>query len=269
MKTAIFFLALGVVFLGMSHHAVGKVRSDQTPAIKSMSVDYVLDGVTMEGYVAFDAAKKGPRPGILIVHDWMGLGKFSKDKADELAKQGYVAFAVDIYGKGVRPKNAEEAAKLATKYKEDYKLLRGRVKAAFDKLAGMGEVNGKKIVVMGYCFGGTTALELARSGAPIVGAVSFHGGLSTPAPGDAKNIKGKVLVLHGADDPYVPPTEVEAFKSEMKKGGVDMEFVAYKGAVHSFTNPAADDVNMKGVAYQAAADRESWAAFQKFLGKVF
>jgi dienelactone hydrolase len=240
----------------------------QGPSVKSKSVDYAVGGAPLEGYVAYDDAKKGPQPGILIVHDWMGLGQFAKDKADELAKQGYVAFAVDIYGKGVRPKNAEEAAKAAGKFKDERNVLRARIRAGYDRLTAMSQVDPKRVVVMGYCFGGTTALELARSGAPLAGTVSFHGGLSTPTPADAKHIKGPVLVLHGADDPFVPPAEVAAFKDEMAKAKVNMEFVAYKGSVHSFTNPAAGNDNSKGAAYNAAADRESWAAFQKFLGEV-
>jgi dienelactone hydrolase len=256
-----------VLFLLAAMAAVSGVLA-QPPGVTTKTVDYAANGAAMEGYVAYDTAKKGPRPGILIVHDWMGLGKFSTDKADELAKQGYVAFAVDIYGKGVRAKNTDEAAKLATKFKDDRNLLRARVKAAFDKLAAMPEVDAKRIVVMGYCFGGTTALELARSGAPVAGTVSFHGGLGTPTPQDAKKINGRVLVLHGADDPFVPPAEVEAFKDEMKKANVKMDFVAYPGSVHSFTNPAAGSDNSKGAAYNADADRQSWAAFQKFLGEV-
>ncbi|HYV38776.1 MAG TPA: dienelactone hydrolase family protein [Gemmataceae bacterium] len=261
MKIAILFLAGAVI-------AVPAVFAQQ-PTLKTAAVDYALDGVTMEGYVAYDDAKKGAQPGVLIVHDWMGLGQFSKDKAGELAKLGYVAFAADIYGKGVRAKDAGEAAKLAGFFKDDRKLLRARVRAAFDKLAAMPQVDAKKIVVMGYCFGGTTALELARSGAPVAGTVSFHGGLGTPTPEDAKNIKGPVLVLHGDDDPFVPPAEVAAFKEEMKKGNVKMEFVGYKGAVHSFTNPAAGNDNSKGAAYNADADKQSWGAFQKFLKGVF
>ena len=240
----------------------------KTPVIQAKAVDYAADGAVMEGFVAWIDAKT-PMPGILIVHDWMGLGQFSKDKAELLAKQGYVAFAVDIYGKGIRAKNAEEATKLATKFKQDPKLLRARIRAAYDKLVAMKEVDAKKIVVMGYCFGGTTALELARSGAPLAGTVSFHGGLGTATPDDAKAIKSRVLVLHGADDPFVPPAEVAAFKEEMKKANVKMEFVPYKGAVHSFTNPAAGTDNSKGAAYNADADRESWSAFQKFLKEVF
>ncbi len=132
----------------------------------------------------------------------------------------------------------------------------------------MKQVNPRKILVIGYCFGGTTALELARSGAPLVGTVSFHGGLSTPTPEDAKNIKGPVLAMHGADDPNVPPAEVKAFKDEMSRAKVKLEFIAYPGAVHAFTNPAAGNDNSKGAAYNANADKKSWIAFEKFLKQV-
>ncbi|MBI3544427.1 MAG: dienelactone hydrolase family protein [Deltaproteobacteria bacterium] len=234
-------------------------------AIKTQAVEYSAGGTTMQGFVAYDDAKKGPRPGILIVHDWMGLGPFAKDKARQLAGEGYVAFAADIYGKGVRPKSPAEAGKLAGKFKSDRPLLRERVRAAFDKLVAMKQTDAKKVVAMGYCFGGTTALELARSGAPLAGTASFHGGLSTPTPEDAKNIHGPVLAMHGADDPNVPPSEVEAFKEEMKKAGVKMKFVAYPGAVHAFTNPAAGNDNSKGAAYNAEADKKSWVEFEQFL----
>ena len=238
-------------------------------AIKTENVEYKsTDGSIMEGYLAYDDTIKSPRPGIIIVHDWMGLGDFQKAKAQELAKQGYVAFAADIYGKGIRPANADEAGKLATKYKSDRGLLRSHIIAAYDTLAVTKGVNDKKILVMGYCFGGTTALELARSGVPLAGTASFHGGLSTPTPQDAKNIKGRVLVMHGADDPMVPATEVQAFKDEMKAGEVDMKFVAYPGAVHAFTNPKAGNDNSKGMAYNADADKKSWIEFVKFLKEV-
>ena len=239
-------------------------------AIKTETVEYSApDGTVMEGYLAYDDEKKTPQPGILITHDWMGLGQFTKEKAEQLAKQGYVAFAVDIYGKGIRPKDSKEAGEWATKYKNDRPLLRQRMRAAYDKLVAMKSVNPQKVLVMGYCFGGIAALELARSGAPLVGTVSFHGGLSSPTPDDAKNIKGSVLVLHGADDPTVPPAEVEAFKEEMKKAGVNLKFIAYPGAVHAFTNPAAGNDNSKGAAYNEKADKASWEEFQKFLKEVF
>jgi dienelactone hydrolase len=238
--------------------------------IKTKSVEYqTKDGKAMQGYMAYDDTVKSPQPGIIIVSDWMGLGKFAKEKAQILASQGYIAFAADVYGKGIQPTNQEEASKLATKYKNDRPLLRSHIQAAFDKLTSMKEVNPKKIVVMGYCFGGTVALELARSGAPLVGTASFHGGLANPTPDDAKNIKGRVLIMHGADDPNVPSKEVEAFKEEMKKANVNMVFIAYPNAVHAFTNPDAGNDNSKGVAYNEKADKASWQEFEKFLKEVF
>jgi len=231
-------------------------------------VEYSSNGDVMEGYIAYDDANKTPMPGILIVHDWMGLRDFTKQKAEKLAKQGYVAFAVDVYGKDVHPKDAKEASELATKYKDDRKLMREHIRAAFDKLVSMSEVDPKKVVVMGYCFGGTVALELARSGAYLVGTVVLHGGLYTPTPQDDSNIKGRVLVLHGADDPNVPPAEVKAFKQEMKAAKVKMKFVAYKGAVHAFTNPEAGNDNSKGAAYNAKADKKSWMELERFLVEV-
>ena len=245
------------------------ISTSSFAAVQLHPVDYRSGTDKLEGYIAYEDAVKKPRPGILIVHDWMGVGEYTKAKALELAKQGYVAFAVDIYGKENLPKNQAEAGKLAGKYKSDRALLRAHIRAAYDLLAAMKEVNPSKILVMGYCFGGTTALELARSGAPLVGTASFHGGLSTPTPEDAKNIHGRVLVMHGADDPSVKPDEVAAFKEEMAKAHVKMKFVVYPGAVHAFTNPAAGNDNSKGAAYNAAADKASWAEFEKFLKNVF
>ncbi len=231
-------------------------------------LEYSSPTQMMEGTLALDTGKKGKRPGILIVHDWMGNGPFSQNVAEKLAKDGYIAFAVDIYGKGVRPKNSSEAAALATKYKNDRTLLREQIRAAYDKLLTIPEVDKNHIVVMGYCFGGTTALELARSGAPLAGTVSFHGGLATPTPQDAKNIKGRLLIMHGADDPNIPPKEVQALKDEMQAAHVKYKFVAYPGAVHSFTNPAAGNDNSKGAAYNPEADKKSWAELQVFLKEV-
>jgi dienelactone hydrolase len=233
--------------------------------IKKTHVEYKFENTVMEGYVAFDDSIKTSQPAILIVHDWMGPGSFTNEKVEQLAHDGYVAFAVDVYGKNIRPKNSDEAAKLATLYKSNRNLLRSHMNAAYQKLISMKEVNPKNVVVMGYCFGGTSALELARSGAPVIGTVSFHGGLSSPTPNDAKNIKGKVLAMHGADDPFVPATEVAAFKDEMKNAKIEMKFVQYPGAVHSFTNKAAGNDNSKGAAYNALADKKSWLEFQTFL----
>ncbi|MCC6133286.1 MAG: dienelactone hydrolase family protein [Acidobacteria bacterium] len=238
-------------------------------AIKTETFDYKEGETTLEGFIAYDDAAKGKLPGVLIVHDWMGAGEFTQEQARKLAALGYVGFAVDIYGKGVRAKDAGEAGKLAGSFKKNLPLMRARIRAALDTLAKRSNVDPARIAVMGYCFGGTVSLELARSGAPIAGAVSFHGGLSTADAGDAKNIKGKILVLHGADDPYVPAAEVQAFQEEMRAAKVDWQMVSYGNAVHAFTNPKMGTDNSKGAAYEERAARRSWVAMQNFFSEIF
>lgn len=238
-------------------------------AIKTENVEYKLGSAVLEGYWAYDDAQgAAKKPLILIVHNWMGMGEYVQSRARELAAQGYVAFAVDIYGKAEKPKDASEAGKVAGKYKGDIKLLRERAKAAFDYAKKNSKVDATKIVAIGYCFGGTTALEMARSGLPLIGVASFHGGLSTPNPADAKNIKAKVLVLHGAIDPHVPVDEVNAFQKSMNDAKVDYQFIAYSGAVHAFTEKAAGNDITKGAAYNEAADRRSMQAFLGFMKEL-
>jgi dienelactone hydrolase len=237
-------------------------------AVRFQKVEYKQGETVCEGLLVFDDAIQGRRPGILVAHQWKGLTDYEKMRAEMLAKRGYVAFCADVYGKGVRADNPKDAAELAGKYKGDRPLLRARITAALDTLRANGRVNAKQIGAIGYCFGGTTVLELARSGADIAGAVSFHGGLNTPTPADAKNIKCKVLALHGADDPFVPLAEVEAFEKEMRDAKVDWQLVAYGNAVHSFTDKGAGDDNSKGAAYNAAADTRSWMAMTTFFEEV-
>jgi dienelactone hydrolase len=238
-------------------------------AIQGETVSYTENGIELEGYLAYDDANETRRPGVLVVHEWKGLGDYAKRRARELAELGYIAFAADIYGKGVRPENHEEAGATAGVYKNDRSLMRERILAAFNVLKEHPFAEPSKIGAIGYCFGGTTVLELARSGADVKGVVSFHGSLSTPQPADAKNIKGKVLVHHGADDTFVPEAEIEAFKKEMADAGVDMRFVAHQGAVHSFTVPEAGDDPSKGMAYDEKADRASWESMKEFFSEVF
>lgn len=238
--------------------------------LQTKAIEYKDGDTVMEGYLVYDNSSKEKRPGVLVVHEWMGLGAYEKGRAEQLAALGYVAFAADIYGKGIRPKDGKEAAEFAGKYRgSDRKVLRSRVNAALDLLKVQELVDPKKTAAIGYCFGGTTVLELARSGAETLGVVSFHGGLATPAPGDAKNIKAKVLTLHGADDPFVKPEEVLAFQEEMRKGSVDWYFVSYGNTVHSFSNPAAGNDNSKGAAYNEKADKRSWEAMRKFFKEIF
>jgi dienelactone hydrolase len=198
----------------------------------------------------------------------MGLNDYIKRRTREMAELGFVAFAADVYGKGVRPKNVEEAAAQATKYKTDRRLLRQRVNAAYNWLANNKRVDSKKVVAMGYCFGGTAALELARSGTLVRAVVSFHGGLDSPTPADGKNIKAKILALHGAVDPYMKPEELAAFKKELDDAKVDYQLVMYANTVHAFTNPDAGNDPSKGAAYNPVSDKRSFAAMKQFLSEV-
>jgi dienelactone hydrolase len=223
----------------------------------------------LEGYLAWDDSIQAQRPGILVVHEWTGLGDYVKMRTKKLAEMGYVALAIDIYGKGIRPQTPQEAAAQAGIYKNDRKLMRARASAGLDVLRNNPLCDTRRIAAIGYCFGGTVVLELARSGADIAGVVSFHGGLDTPAPEDAKNFKCKVLVLHGGDDPHVPRKDVDAFENEMRAGGVDWQLVIYGGAVHSFTNPSSGNDKSKGAAYDAKVDHRSWEAMKGFFAEIF
>jgi dienelactone hydrolase len=238
-------------------------------ALKTQVIEYKDGDVTCEGYLAYDDAITGPRPGVLVVHEWMGLGPYAKMRADKLAQMGYVAFAADIYGKGIRPKNSDEASTQASIYRKDRQLMRRRAQAALQVLADSKLVDRKRVAAIGYCFGGGTVLELARSGADLAGVVSFHGNLDTPNPADAKNIKGKILVQHGGSDPYVPAEQLAAFEKEMADAGVNWQVIVYGGAVHSFTNPDSGTDPSKGAAYNEQADKRSWLAMKQFFDEIF
>jgi dienelactone hydrolase len=237
--------------------------------IRAESVAYPAGDVECEGYIAWDDAVEGPRPAVIVAHQWKGLGDYEKRRARELAQLGYLAFALDLYGKGVRPESSEEAGKMAGIYKGDRQLTRLRADAAFETVAAHPLAAGQPVAAIGYCFGGMVVLEMARGGAPLKGVVSFHGSLDTPNPGDAKRIKAKVLALHGADDPYVPAEHVAAFEKEMRDAGVDWQLILYGGAVHAFSDPGAGDDPSKGATYNASADRRSWQAMKAFLAEIF
>jgi dienelactone hydrolase len=238
-------------------------------AVQTKLVEYKQGDAVLEGYLAWDDGAQGPRPGVLVVHDWMGMGDYAKMRCRKLAELGCVAFAADIYGKDIRPKTPREAGAQSAIYKKDRGLMRARVRAGLDVLRNEPLCDAKRLAAIGYCFGGTCVLELARSGAELAGVVSFHGGLDTPNPADATNIRAKVLVLHGGDDPHVPPKDVEAFEGEMRAGGVDWQLFIYGGAVHAFTNPAAGTDNSKGAAYNAKADRRSREAMKVFFAELW
>lgn len=238
-------------------------------AIHTETVDYQQGDTTLEGYLAYDDSISGQRPGVLIVHQWMGLTDYEKMRARMLAEMGYVAFCADIYGKGVRPTTTQEAGAQAGKYKGDRQLLRARVNAGLDALKQNKRVDPNHVAAIGYCFGGTTVLELARSGAQLNGVVSFHGGLDSPAPADGANIKCKVLVLAGANDPFQKPDDLAAFENEMKDNKVNWQIVFYGGAVHAFTQKDVDKLGLSGAKYNEQADRRSWQAMKDFFGEIF
>ncbi|HRH96208.1 MAG TPA: dienelactone hydrolase family protein [Prosthecobacter sp.] len=236
--------------------------------IKETIVEYQSGNVTCEGLHVVDTARAGRLPAVLIIHQWTGLSDNEKMRAHMLAQLGYNVFSADVYGKGVRPQ-PPAAGQEAMKYKSNRKLYRERMLSALEVLNKDEHTDPAKIAAIGYCFGGTGVIELARSGALVKGVVSFHGGLDSPSPADGKNIKGKVLALHGADDPFVPAKDIAAFEQEMKDAKVDYKLVSYPGAVHAFTQKAAGNDNSKGAAYNEAADKASWEEMKAFFARIF
>jgi dienelactone hydrolase len=236
-------------------------------ALKKERVNYKHGSTLLEGYLAYDDTTQGKRPGVLVVHCFRGLRDFVKERAEQLANLGYVAFALDMYG--VLPKDDQEAFALAKVYGDDRSLMRSRANAGLEILRGNKLTDVKRVGAMGYCFGGGVVLELARSGAEVAGVVGFHATLNTPNREDAKNIKGKVLVLHGADDPLVPTDHVLAFQDEMRMAKVDWQMVFYGGAVHGFTMRKTGMDPSKPVAYNEKADKRSWEAMKTFFREVF
>jgi dienelactone hydrolase len=229
--------------------------------LKTQTVDYKLADTALEGYLAYDGNVTGKRPGILLVHRRDGMSDFTRKHADMIAKLGYVVFAADIFGKDVRPKDIPEAQVQSTKYNKDRPLMRARAQAGLDTLRQNSMVDPSRIAVIGYCFGGTVALELSHTGAPVVGTVSVHGSYRDFTPGAAKNIKGRVLILHGAEDPTAPLSEVDLVIKELRQTQVDWQLELYSGADHTFTTPdtpANDRANVR-----------AWGATQKFFSEVF
>lgn len=237
--------------------------------IIDQDVEYRDGDTALEGYMAYDQSKSGTRPGVLIVHQWMGLTDYEKMRARQLADLGYVVFALDMYGKNIRPTSMEEAADQAGKYRNDRELMRQRAAAGLEALRNLEICDSDKIAVIGYCFGGGVALELARSGADVRGTVSFHGNLDTPKPADAQNIKGKILVQHGGADPHVPQKQVMTFWDEMEKANVNWQMNVYGDVVHAFTQKSAGNDPSRGAAYNEQADQRSWQSMQNFFDEIF
>lgn len=245
------------------------VTSAAAPEIKSAVHEYKIGETVFEGYIARPAANGVNYPAILVVHDWTGNGEFSQAKADYLAKLGYIAFAVDMYGKGLRASNNDDASKLASVLYQKPELFRERILAALADLKAQPGVDAAKIGAIGFCFGGTTVLELARSGADVKGVVSFHGGVKPFSPTAPDSVKAKIIILHGVRDTFVPPADLAACMTDLNDAHAYYQVVGYANAVHAFTNPKAGDDPSKGMAYNAAADRASFSAMEAFFRSVF
>ncbi|MBT5684138.1 MAG: carboxymethylenebutenolidase [Gammaproteobacteria bacterium] len=232
-------------------------------------IDY-MDGETqLEGYVAWDNNVSGERPAVLVAHDWSGRRDYAKSKAEEMAKLGYVGFALDMYGKGVfgADGDVERNSALMNPLAEDRAALRARVAAALAAVRSLDVVDGSKVSAIGYCFGGMCVLELARAGADVGGVISVHGIFSA---GDVSNekITAKILCLHGQDDPMVPPEQVLEFENEMSVSDADWQVHAYGGTMHAFTNPAANNPGF-GTVYNPIADRRATQSIKNFFKEVF
>ncbi|MCE0722387.1 MULTISPECIES: dienelactone hydrolase family protein [Legionella] len=221
----------------------------------------------LHGFVAYDNARTAPRPAVLVVHDWSGRNEFACNKAKLLAEMGYVGFAVDLYGDGQLGSTIEEKQALMNPLISDQALLRRRIQAGYTAVCSMPEVDNKRVAIIGFCFGGLCALELARSGAELKGVVSFHGLLHKPGNLKSEPIKAKILALHGYDDPMVQPDKVHAFCKEMTEANVDWQMHMYGHVQHAFTNPLAYDTQL-GTIYNAVAAQRSWEAMIVFLQEI-
>ncbi len=242
-------------------------------AVIGENVEYhVEDDVMLKGYLAFDDAVKGKRPGVLVVHEWWGHNQYARDRANMLAELGYVALAVDMYGEGKQASHPEEAQQFSSEIAKNMPLGRARFQAAMARLQAHPQTDATRIAAIGYCFGGAVVLQMARDGLDLDAVVSFHGSLGTQQPARKGETKAKIFVAHGAADPFVKPEEIIAFMAEMNDAGADYTFTAYGGALHSFTNPEADKFGEKfklPLKYSKRADFASWRDMQIVFNDVF
>ena len=247
--------------------ACGTVHAE----IQTRQISYQADGATMSGYLAWDDALEGKRPGVLVVHEWWGHNDYAQRRARDLAKLGYVGFALDMYGDGKLAEHPDDAGKFMQAVVSNFAGMKARFEAAQQQLLKQDSVDPDRVAAIGYCFGGGVVLNMARAGAPLKGVVSFHGSLG-PVGGPAESVKVPILAMNGAADPFVKPEAIEAFRKEMDAAGADYTFVNFPDVMHSFTNPGATAVGEKfglPLKYDADADAASWKAMQEFLDRVF
>lgn len=242
-------------------------------AVQGQEIEYrAADGTVLKGYLAVDASQSGRRPGVLVVHEWWGHNAYARQRADLLAALGYPALAVDMYGGGQHADHPQDAGKFAGAVRANLPLMQERFRAALELLRAQSQVDPERVAAIGYCFGGSVVLEMARAGVDLKGVASFHGSLGGGSTAQPGQVKAQVLVLNGAADSFIPAEQIAAFKAEMAAAGVNYRFVDYAGALHSFTNPAADEYARRfnlPVGYHAEADRASWEELQRFLAVIF
>lgn len=259
-----FFAMLAITMLLITGRAGAAVVGEE--------VNYEVDGVKLTGYLAYDDSVSGERPGVLVVHEWWGHNDYVRMRANKLAKMGYTALALDMYGDGKSTDHPADANKFMMEVFSNMDAAVKRFVAARNILEAHASTDSGQTAAIGYCFGGNIVLQMARSGMDLKGVASFHGNLSTSKPAQPGAIKSHILVMHGADDPFVPPEQVDGFKAEMAAANADFKFIAYPGAVHAFTNPGADVLGVANnlpLAYNEAADKQSWAELESFLKDVF
>jgi len=244
--------AVVLALLGLASTAFG--------AVKTREVEYTQDGTKLHGHLAWDAAAKGKRPGVLIVHEWWGLNENTRKQADRLAAAGFVAFALDMYGDGKVATHPQDAQTFAAEASKDFAVESARFEAARAQLVADPHVDPEHIGAIGYCFGGGVVLDMARSGADLDAVATFHGALGTEHPAEPGKVKPPILVMTGTADPFVTAEDVAKFENEMKDAGAHVTIIRYPGAKHAFTNPDAAKYGMSQLAYNADADKKSWAA---------
>ena len=255
--------------LGMTLAAALLTQGPPRARVQTREVEYRQGDTVLKGFIAWNDAATGKRPGVLVVHEWWGLNEHARNQARRLADAGYVGFALDLYGNRKVTTHLKDAQAFVAEATKDPAVLAARFNAALDVLKKDPRVDTTRIAAIGYCFGGAVALGMARAGAPLAAVVTFHGALSTQTPAQRGKVKARILVLAGGADPFVPPEQVDAFKKEMQAAGAHFEVVSYPGAKHGFTNPDAATYGMEQLAYNATADRESWGAMLKLFREVF
>lgn len=263
---------LVTIFLIACNNEEKKAGTTTTePKLKEENITYTGDSITMNGYVVYDENKEGPRPAVLVVHEWWGLNDYPKMRARELAKLGYMAMAIDMFGDGKQGNDPKEAMALVGPFYGDPQMAKRRFDAALEKLKTYTQTDQSKIAAIGYCFGGTQVINMAKLGDDLKGIVSFHGGSLSAVPANKDLLKAQILVCHGGADSFVPQSDVDQFKKQMDSIGAKYDLKVYEGATHAFTNPAATEAGKKfdlPIAYNAAADTASWNDMKAFFDKV-